>query len=292
MFKDVFVINLVKDEDRMINIQTNFNKYGIPFKRIDAIYGKNLSQEEIKQNTTFLCRTLLCNKSIIGSAMSHFKTWQHISTQPSGFYMVCEDDVNFTDRSITSIEKILLLLQGKEEEPLLVSLNSCESYHYHASNTLIIKGNMICGISCYILTPETAKRLVYFINKQNINQYIDMQMNFCRCGIQYYVTTIPIVQDSMHGGYKSSNNMGGSNSIPLLQFLIELFLPHNWSSVLNFRLNIIIFCFFMSYCLSLGTLIFLLIVCLNFLFWKNTILSSYLLLEFILMLLFYAVKLK
>jgi GR25 family glycosyltransferase involved in LPS biosynthesis len=286
MIADIFVINLEKDKNRLANLENNFKTYGVTFKRIDAVYGKDLSREEITNNTTLLCRTILCNKSIIGSGMSHIKTWQHIAEQPQGFYMICEDDINLTPDSIPNIGKILELFKDKDQEKLFISLNSCEAYHYHSTKSLIVKGTLICGISCYIITPSTAKALLDFIRREKLNQYIDIQTTMCNCGIQYYVSTFPIVRDSTYGGYKTSNNMGAMYSLPLIQFLVDVFLPEHWSSVINFRLNLVLICLLMTYCLSVGTLVLLGLFLLNVAWWRNGFVTNYVALECVLLIFF------
>ena len=43
----VFVINLDKSTDRMVKVSKRLSELGIAFERISAVYGADLSQEEI-----------------------------------------------------------------------------------------------------------------------------------------------------------------------------------------------------------------------------------------------------
>ena len=60
------VINLEKSKDRLYKISKNLNNLEIPFERFDAIYGKELDNDTIEENTSLIGRTLLCNHGIIG----------------------------------------------------------------------------------------------------------------------------------------------------------------------------------------------------------------------------------
>lgn len=287
MIDKFYVINLLKDSERLQNLKTNLDKYDIKFERFEAIYGKDLSTKEIIDNTTLVCRTLLCNKSIIGSGLSHYNLWKIIAQNPTNWYMICEDDINFSDHTIYYLNQIEQEMQGRENESIIISLNSCSSYNYdyNKNKKLLIKSDFICGISSYIITPEAARRLVNFINDKKINQYIDIQMSFCKCQIQHYYTSIPIITNSIYGGYETSNNMNNIYSLPLLQFLINLFLPLNISELINFRINISLICLFMKYCFTIGHFILLILLILYCIF-KNNILGYYIILEIILGIMF------
>jgi GR25 family glycosyltransferase involved in LPS biosynthesis len=274
MLKEIFVINLEKDINRLENIKKNFNDYNIKFSRFNGIYGKNLSKDEINLNTSLLCRTLFCNKGIIGSGMSHFLLLKLIASKPDGWYMICEDDINFDEKSLQYIQKILDFLKGRENEAIMVNLNSCNAYNYNNNSKFLIKSNSyICGISCYIISSEAAKKLSNYITEKKINRYIDIQMSFCNCGLNYYYTPFPIVKDSTFGGFKTSNNMKVLYSIPFIQFIIDLFLPYKWSSIINFRLNIPIICFFLKFCITIGQIFIIILAISNIFiiksFWIN-----------------------
>lgn len=258
----VYVINLDKDFERLKNIEANFKKYNISYTRVPGVYGKNLTKDEIDSVTTPICRMFSCNKGIIGSGLSHFKALQTVSKERDGFYMICEDDINFNDNTIQYLNDIFKIIEGKQRDPIMISLNACNAYQYNNTSQFLIKTKWVCGISCYILTPETARRFVDFIDRNKINQYIDMQMSFCKCGIDVYFTRIPIVDDSDLGGYLTSNNMN-AYSLPLLQFLMQILLPERWSTVINFRLNITLLCFQMIFCLSIGHILLILCMILN-----------------------------
>jgi hypothetical protein len=68
-------------------------------------------------------------------------------------------------------------------------------------------------------------------------------------------------------------------------------LSKNWSSVINFRINIIAICFFMTFCISYGQLFLILLVILN-IFLKISWLTTYLSIEFLLIIFFFLKSFK
>jgi GR25 family glycosyltransferase involved in LPS biosynthesis len=277
--KEWYIINLEKDKARMADLKANFDEYGIPFQRFDAVYGKHMTQDEIRANTTFMCRMLWCNKSIVGSGMSHYRLWKKIAEQPAGFYMVCEDDVNLTPTTVEGFKTIKEFVEGREKEPIMISLNSCLAYHYNDHSKLIKPTRIICGIAAYLLTPETARRLRDYIDRAHISRYIDLQASFCSCGIQHFYTAYPVIKDSIYGGADTSNNMAGK-ALPLLQFVLTLVLPPQWSAVINFRLNLTVMCLFMTYCLAIGHLLLLFLLLLGLAF-RQPVLLAYVAVEIV-----------
>ena len=287
MLSKIYVVNLEKDIERKQNIEANLKQYQVKYEIFPAIYGKNLSKDVIDSHTSFSCRHFLCNKSIIGSGMSHWKLWEIISKQPAGWYMICEDDINFKNDTLSLLQKVFNSVPATINDPVLLNLNACQAYNPHiSSNKIVYESNLICGISCYIITPETAKKLLNFMNKNKLNNYIDLQISFCNCGIKQYIVPVPIVQDSAFGGYKTSNNMSYAYSVPLLQFIIDVLLPHETSSVVNFRLNLMAGCIEMKYCISFGQICIICLLLLNILWIKNTYLSFYIFVEILLFIMF------
>ena len=92
------VINLEKSKDRLYKISKNLNNLEIPFERFDAIYGKELDNDTIEENTSLIGRTLLCNHGIIGCAMSHIAIWKEFykdREEGNDFILISEDDIEY-----------------------------------------------------------------------------------------------------------------------------------------------------------------------------------------------------
>lgn len=287
MLQEVYIINLPKDVERRRDIETNFRQYGVKdYIIFPAIYTKELSKEEVVANTTLMCRSFLCPQGVVGSGMSHAKIWEIVSKKKDGWYMICEDDVNFTPNTWDHLRRIFHELQGRENEPIMISLKSCSAYHYQDTNRILVLNKFVCGISAYLITPTAARHMYEYIARSKLNQYIDIQLGFCNCGLLHYTTPFPILKDSDLGGYDNSNNMTFKYSVPLLQFLIHVLVSYNWSEVINFRLNIPIVCFMMKACVTIGQVGIVMAEILNLVWWRQEWLHGYVLIEALLVAMF------
>lgn len=94
MFPPVYIINLDKDVERMEKIHKECLKQNIEYKKISAIYGKYLTEQEIKQNTSMICNNI-CTLPSIGCGLSHIKTWNQIYEDGHEMAIILEDDSIF-----------------------------------------------------------------------------------------------------------------------------------------------------------------------------------------------------
>jgi GR25 family glycosyltransferase involved in LPS biosynthesis len=102
---NIYVINLLKDKDRMEIVSKEFNKYSIKFKRFDAVYGKNLTDKEINDKVSFIGKNLLCHHSMVGCFLSHVNLWKKlVDDKENDFYLIFEDD--FVIKDFDSISKL------------------------------------------------------------------------------------------------------------------------------------------------------------------------------------------
>ncbi len=97
----VFLLNLDISKDRLEYMSGQFAKLGIEFERISAVYGKDLTPEEISKNYSetlnkkFFAVPLHLGQ--IGCYMAHAKAWQEIVNQDLDFALVIEDDCILMD---------------------------------------------------------------------------------------------------------------------------------------------------------------------------------------------------
>lgn len=294
LLNNIHVINLERSKDRLQHINTNFNKYGIKFKRFDAIDGKQLSIDEINNTTTKMCRYFLCNRSIIGCAMSHIALWKEISESDNKWHLVLEDDIEFTDETINFLKKI----QNSSimnEDNIIISLNctgplctgQSVSLHFNVNDEIhniqknieknkLIQPDFPLGTVAYLITKNTAKKLYDYYIENKINYHIDFQTawNLSKLGIKYLTTENYVVNltddnnNSTIGSgkilYILSNIL---NSLGLSKFVWYLSVP-----ILTINLSTVINGFI---------LLFILLLLLNFFFIQNILLYIYLLLELV-----------
>lgn len=168
---NTFVINLDKDKKRLNNIEKLLNNN---FTRFSAIYGKNLSKNEINNNATNICKYFLCNYSIVGCAMSHLNLWQKlIDDETNNFYIIFEDDLKFIDTEL--VNKLVDNLNNLDYDYINLYCEFCGSYDCELeieNNFKICKTIFPLTTAGYIINKKGAKKLVSKL-KNNISYHID-----------------------------------------------------------------------------------------------------------------------
>ena len=100
---DIAVINLDRLPDRMAYL---YNHIPIPFRRISAVDGQNLSNYYFEFSE--LLDTIRGQQRVLGEvgcSLSHYSLWKSHAENPNidDFLLVFEDDVMLTDRSVERI---------------------------------------------------------------------------------------------------------------------------------------------------------------------------------------------
>ena len=106
----VFVINLEKSTERLARISKRLDELEVPFERIPAVYGAELSQEELETNydpelnVKQYRRELPCGE--IGCYISHIKVWKTIVERKIPCALILEDDITI-DASLGQLIKAI-----------------------------------------------------------------------------------------------------------------------------------------------------------------------------------------
>ena len=121
----IFIINLDKDVKRLTNAYEQLNKYEFKnYEKFTGIYGKQLSIDEINDNTTFIGK-LLASKSMIGCGLSHIKLWEKIVNENIELSLILEDDFVFYDDFKNKLNNLLLNVPNNYD---MIHLSSCIVY--------------------------------------------------------------------------------------------------------------------------------------------------------------------
>ena len=106
------VINLDRDKERWESVVEELVSKGVPkrkIKRIKAVYGANLTPEELATNTTFVARHF-STKGTIGCYLSHRSCWEQTLNSNQPYQIFLEDDVlvadNFSQKVATILQEI------------------------------------------------------------------------------------------------------------------------------------------------------------------------------------------
>ena len=95
----VYVINLARSRDRWDRLKSNADALSIELRRVEAVEGKLLSQEELGDfdNASFRrWHGKVALPAEIGCYFSHIRVLEMIAVAPEPFAVIVEDDVIFT----------------------------------------------------------------------------------------------------------------------------------------------------------------------------------------------------
>lgn len=192
----VIVINLDKSKDRLKKITKNLNDLNVEFERFDAICGKSLYKEDIKEVTTFIGRTFLCNYGIIGCALSHIKIWNEFKKSKEDFIFISEDDVFYN-------ENLPILLKDvdkmhKQTDFDVLSLNcsigiKTSLKHVKVENYELCQPFFPLTMASYIVSRKGVEKLLKMVKK--ISYHVDFVIAFKNLSsqIKYYNVSNPVV---------------------------------------------------------------------------------------------------
>ncbi len=188
----VYVINLKKRPDKWHNIQKDFSHTNLKLTRWNAIYGKDISENEFANKTTALCNEF-CSPSMVGIWLSHYNIWQNIVKNKEDNVLILEDDAlpleNFNYRlqeywkevpkdwdfvffgcigsctKSTTNALLYKVLTGKYNEP--VYKNGVKQHH-------IFRPCFPICMHAYMVSYKGAKKLINHPALKKIKYHIDM----------------------------------------------------------------------------------------------------------------------
>jgi glycosyl transferase, family 25 len=111
----VFVINVESSPERYQHAEQQLLKLGVQPQRFNAIYGKNLSEREIRASYDKTANQQQFRRSLslgeIGCYLSHRGVWQYMLDHHIEIAVVLEDDIEI-DATFTQAINQLTRLQG------------------------------------------------------------------------------------------------------------------------------------------------------------------------------------
>ena len=194
----VIVINLEKNIDRLKKISENLDRLNTPFERFIAVYGKEMSKDEIKKTTTDNCQNILCNKGIIGCALSHMTIWKSFVESNDDFICVIEDDAILKDGFPKFLDDIPGLYEKLNFDIIsLYCSGICGSFSKEKiENYTFTKPMFPLGAVCNVISKKGAERLLSFIDKINYNIDYMIAYNNLTDGMDYYYLESPNLVDT------------------------------------------------------------------------------------------------
>ncbi len=283
----IYVVNLKKSVDRFENVKKVMNKYNLNFQRFDAVYGKDLSEEEINKNTNIFCRTLLCNNGSIGCAMSHMQLWrQLLEDKVNHTYLILEDDIQ--DIDIEQMNNLINFINNNNFDYDYISLN-CVSFLCQNINKGIKVNDKLyltqkifaMGTAAYIINKKGANKLLNILEKEKISYHIDMVITVKKIlhnEFKHYNTNYNLVtlNDNL---VINSNISNGVKPKSIIMFIIHKLKLYN----LEWILNVTQFTLFRKYHFNFYFCILIILLILNIKLFKIKYVNYFIILELILL---------
>lgn len=131
----IFVISLLNSKERRNSIQEQFARLGLEFEYVDAVAGKLLSEEEIRQACdpeAISTAPRWLSKGVIGCALSHRIAYQKVA-QNHECALVLQDDAILPDDISGLLESITPNI--KANEVILLHGTSFQTVHLSRFNS-------------------------------------------------------------------------------------------------------------------------------------------------------------
>ena len=256
----IVVINMDKSADRLKKISANLSDLNLKFNRFSAINGKTLANDEIVESTTFMARTLLCCKSVIGCSLSHTTLWKNFLRNDYGasdILCVMEDDIQISQEFSQFINEITSIQKNTGFQ--MLSLNGNGIYNVgtplEVGKYKFIKNPVFpLSAACYFITRSGATKILNMLGPK-INYMIDFSiaLGMLFNKIDYVMLISPKL---VYTSLLEPSTINSSGSGGLVMYLLR-------NNNLKWYLNIPIASILMTYDLSLYNCILILLLVLS-----------------------------
>lgn len=226
---NIYLINLDKSADRLIQSASRLAEQNIEFKRLPAVLGSALSDEKkfTHYNKRMNKKQYYYDLSAaqIGCYLSHRKAWEYIATGSEPFGIVLEDDFILNhdlNSAITAIEEmkipwevIKLSAYANRARPIAYSHTITNEFE------IVIHKKPISGGAATAITKEAAQRMLDTTQQFGRPCDTDMQY-FWERGIEIMsLMPFPVAQDLR---YEStiSDAIGKQNRRPLRRLWLQI----------------------------------------------------------------------
>lgn len=193
----IYIINLKKDKDRLEFQNKQFKNENLKYERVDAIYGKDLSDKERYKYSGNYFNYITNTPSIIGIFLSHLKIYKKIVNENLPYALIMEDDVKFLKNFRTKLNKLLNNLPDDYDiihcgcdgfsceinkkinnniNLINTKLNKTNNNNDYEKYNLIKPNTLIVGGWCYLISNKKAKEMIEKY-ENNISGHLDMLFN-------------------------------------------------------------------------------------------------------------------
>lgn len=157
----VFVINLKKNHERMALIDSRLRGLGVAYERLEAVYGREISQEEKRMNSSrfwwWCIKGYPMRDGEYGCAMSHLNFYRRMIQDDLQVACVLEDDANPRTCLPDVLQKLETSVDVGRPQVVLLSNHRAENVGGDFSMKRVRTGSFTDG---YVITLPAAKKLL------------------------------------------------------------------------------------------------------------------------------------
>ncbi|RAX14150.1 glycosyltransferase family 25 protein [Photorhabdus bodei] len=163
----IFIVNLKKDIERKKSIQHQSEKLELDVEFIEAVNGRELSQDEIKLFCPDFHKSSM-TLGELGCSLSHLKIYEKMVKENIQLALIMEDDAEI-GRDIREILDFLITIDNKNlHKPNIFLLSKVNEYIDTFKKPLIKDYHLVSVIDAalthgYVVNKSAAKRLLDFL---------------------------------------------------------------------------------------------------------------------------------
>lgn len=188
-----FLVNLDKEQTRLVHMIAQLARLGIDFERIPAVYGKDLSPEDLKMSFSVFRSFCAMGRKLtlgeIGCSLSHLAIYRKMIKAEIPYALIFEDDI-VIDASIT--EKLIEIEKMVTPNKAQVILFSALGFKGGDENGIFQNNEAMCTDG-YVITLSAAKK-IYHANYPVVTTADAWPRWIKRLGLEVYCCWPPIVQ--------------------------------------------------------------------------------------------------
>lgn len=161
----IYIVNLEKDVERKASIKAQLDDLNLDYEFISAVYGKNLTQEEISRLSPDFEKTRLTLPEL-GCALSHLCIYNKIIENGDDIALILEDDIKI-NRDIIEILKYISKHNNPNKAEVIM-LGTVNEYIDNFKNRINKKYSIVTAIDSsgtysYCVNNLSAKNLLKFL---------------------------------------------------------------------------------------------------------------------------------
>lgn len=177
---NIYLINLARSNERLKACARQFEAFDLPFERIDAVDGDDLSNTDMDALYNFSQSAYHkhLTSGEIGCYLSHIRVWQKIVDEQLDYAVVLEDDVILQD----NIQQGLAVIESIEQPWDIIKLAEVPIKRkvirqYAVNNfSLVIYNKLPSGTCAQVVSLAGAKKLLALSGK--IARPIDIELQY------------------------------------------------------------------------------------------------------------------